>query len=484
MKKQKIQKFISGLMVTALIFAATGCFRTKEAPASTALTAPIELTYYKLFDNSDVIEPLIQAYQAERPNIKINYRKFTDTEEYYNLILNELAEGEGPDIFSVPNTWFAKNYKKVSPLPGDMMTPELFEEMYVAVTYDDLVRPDPVTGVNTIYGFPMTVDTLALYYNKDHFEDAIPERGKPSATWDGIKEDVYKLTKKDNSFERFEVSGMAMGFANNISRAVDILYLLIIQQNGNFYDEGYIKSVFAASQGITSDGLTASIGASALELYTSFANSTNKNYSWNAYLSNENTSSKEITTFARGKVSMIIGYSYMYEQIVEEIQELEAKGLSAIDANSIRIATIPQMVDPEVSTDKRDAYAHYFVETVARTSENSRWAWDFLSFMTSQESLAHYNEKTHKPTPRRDMIEDQKDDPIYGVFAEQIGFAESLPIYDEAFYEEVMMKAINSVLATKSPADAMKIAQDEINAILPSEGLMPQVTVTDNEEAS
>ncbi|MBU1446336.1 extracellular solute-binding protein, partial [Patescibacteria group bacterium] len=304
MQKQKIQKFISVLMVIALVFVTTGCLRTKEVAQTTTYTDKIELTYYKLFDDSDVIEPLIQAYQAERPNIKIKYRKFTDTQEYYDLILNELAEGEGPDIFSVPNTWFAKNYKKVSPLPTDMMTPATFEDIYVAVTYDDLVRPDPATGENKIYGFPMTVDTLALYYNKDQFEDAIPERGKPATTWDGIKEDVYKLTKKDNSFERFEVSGMAMGFANNISRAVDILYLLIIQQNGKFYDDGYIKSIFASSQGVASDGSTKSIGASALELYSSFVNSANKNYSWNAYLANENTDSKEITTFARGKVSM------------------------------------------------------------------------------------------------------------------------------------------------------------------------------------
>ena len=80
------------------------------------------------------------------------------------------------------------------------------------------------------------------------------------------------------------------------------------------------------------------------------------------------------------------------------------------------------------------------------------------------------------------MIEDQTNDPIYGVFAEQIGFAESLPIYDEQKYEEIMLKAINAVLATKSSQDAMKNAQDEINDILPSEGLLPQVTVTAEDE--
>jgi ABC-type glycerol-3-phosphate transport system substrate-binding protein len=475
---------IIGVIFIFMIAFGAGCFRTK-APTEVKRYDVVELTYYKLFDDSDVIEPLIQQYQSNYPNVRINYRKFTDPEEYYDLILNELAEGEGPDIFSVPNTWFVKNHKKVSSAPPDLMPTPIFEDTFVAVAADDLIRIDPQIGQSAVYALPMTVDTLALYYNKDHFDDAIPERGKPSVTWDGIKEDVYKLTKKDNSFERFEVSGMAMGFADNVSRAVDILYLLIIQQNGDFYNDNYSEAKFAVQQGLSSDGSTLNPGVDALDFYTGFANPSNKNYSWNAYLADSNSDEKEITTFARGKVSMIVGYSYMYDQIIDEINELKSKGLSTMDLESVKIAVIPQTVDPSVATEKRDAYAHYFVETVARTSENQRYAWDFLVFITSKESLEHYNEKTHKPTSRRDMIEEQKNDPIYGVFAEQIGFAESLIIYDEDSYESSMVKAINAVLATKSPNDAMKIAQDEINAILPSGGLLPQVTVTEeNEEAS
>lgn len=471
MNKQKIMivgGVVVGLIFISVIAFAAGCFRTKTF-APRASTAQAELTYYKLFDDSDVIEPLIHEYKSAHPNVKINYRQFTNPEEYYNLILNELAEGEGPDMFSVPNTWLLKNYKKVSPAPVDGIPPSAFEDTYVSVTYDDVVRVNPETGISQVYALPMTVDTLALYYNKDHFEDSIPERGKPSTTWEGIKEDVFKLTKKDQSFERFEVAGAALGFASNISRAVDILYLLMIQSGGDFYDQSFQKAIFATQQGAD--------GQSALEFYTSFANPANKNYSWNAYLASSDSDVKEVGTFARGKVSMIIGYSHMYQQIVDEINESKAKGISTIDIDSIRIATIPQLTDPSQSTEKRDAYANYFVETVARTSEHPEWAWDFLLFITSKDSLTHYNDKTHKPTSRRDMIEDQKNDPIYGVFAEQIGFAESLQIWDETAYAKSMIKAINAVLATKSPLDAIKIAQDEINAILPIGGIYPIVDV-------
>lgn len=468
---------VVGAVLLFMIAFAAGCFRTKEA-GPVRDNSIVELTYYKLFDDSDVIEPLIQDYQSLFPNVKIKYRQFTDDEEYYNIILNELAEGEGPDIFSVPNTWFVKNYKKVSPAPSNMLPPKIFDDTFVTVTYNDLVRGNPETGENQVYGLPMTVDTLALYYNKEHFDDAVPERGKPASTWEGIKEDVFKLTKKDQSFERFERTGIAMGFADNISRSVDILYMLMLQSGGKFYDKSFQKAIFATQQGVSSDGQSVSPGVFALDLFTSFADPSSKNYSWNNYLSDGNSDTKEITTFARGKVSMIIGYSYMYQQIIDEINSLKGKGLSTIDPNNIRVAQIPQVIDPGQSADKRDAYAHYFVETVARTSKNQAWAWDFLFFLTKKESLQHYNDKTHKPTSRRDMIDEQKDDPVYGVFAEQIGFAESLPIYDEFVYENSMLKAINAVLSTKGAQDAIKIAQDEINAILPSEGLYPVVNVT------
>ena len=43
----------------------------------------------------------------------------------------------------------------------------------------DLVHAD-ANGQANIYGVPLTVDTLALYYNKDHYADKLAEIGRPS----------------------------------------------------------------------------------------------------------------------------------------------------------------------------------------------------------------------------------------------------------------------------------------------------------------
>jgi len=470
--KNGIIKSLSwALVVLTVSFSFSGCF-TKQATTKQT-TTKVNLVYYKLFDDEDVINPLIQQYQSKHPNVTITYRKFTDPVEYENLIINELAEGEGPDIFSAPNYWFLRNVKKLSPMPLTMMSPAQFEQTFVSVAKDDLVLRDPADGQDKVFGIPLTVDTLALYYNRGAYEDKIPSRGYPADTWEGLKDDVYKLTKTDQSFERFEMAGIAMGRSDNIARAVDILYMLMLQYKINFYNDNISQAQFSKQSSISATGVSLNPATEALKLYTSFALPANKNYSWNQYLADPKSATKEMDTFARGKVAMIFGYSYLYEQILAQIKDLKTKGVQTMDEKNVRIAMVPQVSDPTTSTEKRVAYANYYAETVSRTSQNPDVAWDFLTFISSKDNLQAYNDKTHNPTSRRDMIDDQSKDPIYGVFAQQIGFAESFPIYDAARYSEIFSKAIDDVLATQSPQDAIRNAEASINLILPTEGLIP-----------
>jgi ABC-type glycerol-3-phosphate transport system substrate-binding protein len=468
----KLKKITAGALIFfGFLTMLSGCF-AKQA-TTTVKTKPVTLVYYKLFDTEDVMNPLIQQYATKHPNVKITYKMFTDPVEYENLLINELAEGEGPDIFSVPNYWFLRNVKKITPMPVDMMTTKEFGDTFVSVAQNDLVLRDPSDGQQKIYGIPMSVDTLALYYNKSSFDDKIPSRGKPAATWEELKDDVFKLSKKDQSFERFEVSGIAMGRSDNILRAIDILYMLMLQYKAQFYNDNVSQAQFAKQNAISAAGVSYNPATEALNLYTSFALPSNKNYSWNSYLADSKSSVKEIETFARGKVAMIFGYSYLYQQIINEITDLKTKGVNTMDQKNIRVSPVPQVEDPAVSTEKRVAYANYYAETVARTSANPRDAWEFLTFISSADNLKYYNEKTHRPTSRRDMINDQVKDPIYGVFAEQIGYAESIPIYDSTRYVQIFSQAIDSILATAKPREVLNTAQAAISDLLPPEGLIP-----------
>lgn len=463
----KYSKLIPIIFIVVIFSSVLSGCREKEVSDKPDTYDGIELTYYKVFDDSDVIEPIIHDYEAKHPGLTIKYKKFSDFDEYQRVILDEMAEGEGPDIFSMQNTWIASNTKKITPMPEVKGTPDDFESIFVDVAYNDLVRVDE-NGLEQVYALPMTVDTLGLYYNKAQFEDRIPTRGKPSDTWEGIKEDVSLLNKPDNSLDRFEVSGIAMGRADNIGRGVDILYLLFLQYGVDFYNDNISEAIFAGQQG----GLFAYPGVEALKFFISFADEDQKHYSWNEFIVDDDSEEKEIEAFASGKVSMIVGFSYMYDEIVNQINLLEAKGVKTMDKDDIRIAQIPQIFDPDTSTDKRVTYANYFAETVSRNSKYPDIAWDFLIELTNKKNLAYYFEKLHKPTSRRDMIEDQKKDPIYGSFAAQIGYAESFPIMDYYTYKDVFTEVVSNANLVGASQGNLLGAQEEIMKLLPVEGLI------------
>jgi ABC-type glycerol-3-phosphate transport system substrate-binding protein len=446
------------LLVAVLVFS-SGCslFRTKD-PADPVDKTEKEIVFYNMFDESEVFEPLMQQYLADNPYTRIVYKRFDDFEKYEKRILNELAEGEGPDIFVMPNTWFVKNKKKLAQMPSTQGTLEGFMDTFVDVAARDLATTDS-DGIVQVYGMPMYVDTLALYYNNDHFEDRLPNQSKPSATWSGIKNDVYALVKNANIPSRFEVAGIAMGLTENVSDSVDILYALMIQNGTVFYDDIMSKALFTNS--ITGGKTPAS---DALEFYTSFANKSQKHYAWNEHMDGD------IEAFVKGEVSMIFGYSHTYGQILEERNLKSSVGEQVIDISAIKTANLPQVVDPTESTDKRDTYANYFALGVARTSDFSEAAWDFITFLTTPESERFYFEKTHKPTSRRDLIAEQRLDPVYGVFADQIGYAESFPVTDYLEYKGIFSNAIDTVNNGGSAKNVLTAVQDMINLMLPQEG--------------
>ncbi|OIP80493.1 hypothetical protein COW94_03355 [Candidatus Peregrinibacteria bacterium CG22_combo_CG10-13_8_21_14_all_44_10] len=466
------------VIITVILTMFSGCLK-KDTTSTKSSSEAVDLVMYGLFDDSDIYKPLIQEYESSHTNVNITYKQFTDPEAYLDLIINELAEGKGPDIFMMQNSWIYEHYKKVNPYLVDLETATEFDNTFVSVVSDDFLRQYDATNY-VIFGMPMYVDTIALYYNKNQYEDAVPSRGKPANTWSELLDDVYKLTKSDNSFERFEVAGIAMGRTDNILRATDILYTLLLQYKAPLYNNSYTASTIADTEVSASGGIT-SPGEEAFDLYTSFAIPSNKNYCWNEYISDADSSEKELQSFIEGKVSMIFGYSYLYEDLLNLIETEKKTGGDTIDPNAIKVVEIPQVYDPDTSTDKRNVYANYFAYTVSRTSDYPDEAWAFIEYLASQEVGQYYFEETHKPSSRRDLLEEEMKDPIYGVFATQVGYAETIPIADAQKYAEIIEEAVSSILSTVKVSSALSTVEQQINAIIPDEGLFPSLSGTEGE---
>jgi len=442
----------------------TSTYRT-DCPyeeAETTGTGLKELDFYFVFDNTDAFQEQIQAFQSANPGVVVRTKKFVNLDEYEDLIINEIAEGEGPDVFMIHNSWMTKHNKKLLPMPLDqpvVMTPELFRQTYFQAAIEDLILDEK------IYGMPLSIDNLAIYYNKALFKDLLATTDHPGTLWEDITEQVFQLTKRNNSPERFALSGIAMGRGDNISSAVDILYTLMLQYGAKFYDDKEERALFASTETAPS-AILDNPGVEAFTFFTSFALPSYKQYSWNDLITGFSPVEKEVNPFVREKVAMILGYPYLYDVLVTSIQNQQKLGNRHMDADDIGIVPFPQLVSAGEAT-RRDTLASYFPLVVARTSDMPQEAWSLIQFLTTADALQTYHKKTHRPTSRKDMVAEQQTDPLFGAFAFQAPFAKSLKIYDSAAYFKVFSDAIDEVVRNvASPEQALKDAQTKITCVI------------------
>lgn len=63
-----------------------------------------DLEYWGLWEDEQVMKPLIDAYTKKNPHVTIRYTK-QDPKSYREKLLARSKEGRGPDIFRFHNTW-------------------------------------------------------------------------------------------------------------------------------------------------------------------------------------------------------------------------------------------------------------------------------------------------------------------------------------------------------------------------------------------
>jgi hypothetical protein len=65
------------------------------------------------------------------------------------------------------------------------------------------------------------------------------------------------------------------------------------------------------------------------------------------------------------------------------------------------------------------------------------------------------------------------------VFADQVGYAASIPMSDPAAYESLFLSAIDSLIDTARAENVVKDLADAIQELIPLEGIKPTIVITD-----
>ena len=397
---------------------------------------PVTLQFWGVFDDHNAFDKVISDFKAKNPGIDVKYQLFT-FQQYESGFVNALAAGTGPDILMIHNTWLPKHGDKLAPMPAtgvpdtkNPFTVQNFKDQFVDVAYQDLIYN------NQIYGLPLSVDTLGLYYNKDLFNSAGITR--PPQTWDEVNSDVQLLTKFDKSGNIIQ-SEFSLGTARNINRSTDILMDMMIQSGVQMTSADQRYATFGAA--VNGQRL----GEIAVQYYTNFANPRNQDYSWN------DRQHYSMDAFTEGTLSMMLGYAHDMQTIRSKAPRL-----------SFAMAPMPQAS----LTDVRN-FANYWAVAVTTKSVNQVQAWKFANYLASKEGVTVYLNATNRPSARRDLIDLQRTDPDLGIFAVQALSARSWFQADNVAIEGIFADMIDDVNFNRSSIkDAVSRAESQVTVLM------------------
>ena len=152
--------FVALIIVGAVV---TYLFGRKD-PMNQPRGEETSIVMWGVYDPISFYDAAAANYYAQKnADAKIIYYQM-DPETYEEDLLNALAAGEGPDIFMIHNTWIPKHFNKIWYANESMVTAATAEPLFPEVVMGDFAPQ------GSVYALPLSIDTLALYYNKDLFD--------------------------------------------------------------------------------------------------------------------------------------------------------------------------------------------------------------------------------------------------------------------------------------------------------------------------
>lgn len=293
----------------------------------------VTLTYWGLWEDKNVMQPILDDFHQQHPNITVTYIE-QDPKDYTKRLLTRMQEGTGPDIFRLHNTWVYPLRSVLLPLPTSVIDVKQLQTNYPPVVASDMVSS------GAVYGLPLEMDALSLFVNTDIFTHAgasIP------TTWDNFITVAKALTVKDPN-GHIQTAGAALGTYDNVAHAPDIISLLLLQNGANL------------------DKLNGSTNATdALSFYTGFAQGDGN--VWDSTLDNS------LLAFERGKVAMYFGYSY-------DIFAIQAANPSL----KFTVHAVPHLPGRDMTV------ASYWVEGASIKSTHQKEALEFMQYLAQKDT--------------------------------------------------------------------------------------------------
>jgi ABC-type glycerol-3-phosphate transport system substrate-binding protein len=283
----------------------------------------------------------------------VSYR-YISPATFDSELVNSLADGVGPDLILFSHEKLVTMRNRIQPFSYESFPIRDIRNLYLDGA--QIFALD-----NGFYGYPLAVNPLIMYWNKD----ILANEGylEPPATWEELINSVFAdlIMRSDNrSIQRGVI---AMGEYNNIRNSFGIISALLIQGGSagvvSLPNNQYQVRLESSE---VSDGNPLRAAA---DFYTRFSRPDNSLYSWNRSLSGDRN------LFLSGDLAFYFGYA-------SEGKEIERSNPNL----NFDIAEIPQGANASV----RRTYGDFYALSLMRSSKNRPGA---VAVMTDLGSVAN-----------------------------------------------------------------------------------------------
>ena len=326
---------------------------------------PITLTYWGLWEEDNLIKPVIEQYQKQNPNITIAYERKSSL-NYRTRVQAQIKEGVGPDVFRIHNSWLAMFLREnsLAAVPSDIFTVSDYKNSFYPVAFDSFVAS------NQIYGAPLGIDGLALFVNTDILSAA---NVAIHTNWSEFVSGATKVTVKDSN-GLIKTAGAGIGTTTNIDYWSDILGLMLLQQ-----------------QTVNLKDPSPETGAEVISFYTGFITDPTKKV-WDVNL-------------PRSGDMFISGNLAFYFAPFSKVSEIKV-----VNPNlKFKVVPVPQLPNGKIT------WGTFWGETVSVQTKFKKESWELIKFLTSKEISKVFS----VPSARVDVAAEQSQDPIMGPFVNQ-----------------------------------------------------------------
>lgn len=360
----------------------------------------ITLRLWTVEENEDALRALVSRYEQRHKNVHIELS--AQAPANYASALDAAAKaGASPDLYLVSPDQILRNPANFTSAPRRLIKADRIRRDFIPAVSETLIRGD------ALYGLPLSVDNLALYYRKSLLKEA---GVKPPATWSELLQIVGKLSSKNG----LSINRAAVSLGTPLTDPGMNLLQVLMAQNGVSLQE--LDTWTAA------DRTGYYPGVKALDFFTSFANPQKSSYTWSDSLGSPPDA------FVAGRTAMLIGPASLRSSLAPVGSDL---GLSPL---------------PAIRSDRPLNQASFSAYAVSSSSPNVYVAWDFLKFSTGERELSRYLDSSERLSPRLDLARSQSRDGKRDAFASQLSVSHSWPLSAYPETAQALQAAVASVL--------------------------------------